>query len=64
LTYRTWRAVKIHVRRWPGLESECGWCSMPGCWYGPKLSSVGPQPGHEVGDIGAFGGGRGEKILR
>jgi len=52
------------MRRWPGLENERGWCSMPGCWYGPKLSNVDSQPGHEVGDIGAFGRGRGEEILR
>jgi len=31
---------------------------MPGCWYGSKLPNVDPQPGREVGDVGAFGGER------
>jgi len=38
------------------LENEGGWHSMPGCWYGPKLSNVDPQSGREVGDVGACDG--------
>jgi len=34
---------------------------MPGCWHGPKLSNVDPQPGRKVGE-GAFGGGKGDDI--
>jgi len=41
------------------LENGRGWRSMPRSWYGAKLSSVDLQPGPEVGDVGAFGGGRG-----
>ena len=46
------------------LENECGWRSMPGSWYGVKLSNVDLQPGREVGDDGAFGGVRGEEFPR
>jgi hypothetical protein len=37
------------------LENEGGWRSMPGCWYGPKLSNVDPQSRRDVGDFGACG---------
>jgi len=37
---------------------------MPGSRYGAKLSNVDLQPGREVGDVGAFGGGRGEEFPR
>jgi len=44
------------------LENERGWRSMAGSWYGAKLSNVDLQPGREVGDVGEFGGGRGEEF--
>jgi hypothetical protein len=46
------------------LENERGWCGMPECSYGKNLSDVDPQPGCEVGDVGAVGGGRGEEFSR
>ena len=46
------------------VEKERGWRSMPGCWYGAKLPNVEPRPGREVGNVGAFGGGRGEEFPR
>ena len=46
------------------LENESGWRCMPGRRYGSKLSSVGPQPGDEVGDVSVFVGGRGEELPR
>jgi hypothetical protein len=38
------------------FENERGWHGMPGCWYGPKLPDVDPQPGRKVSDVGAFTG--------
>ena len=44
------------------LENERSWRSMPRCWYGAKVPNVDPMSGHEVGDVGACGGGRGEQF--
>ena len=46
------------------LENEGEWRSIPEGWYGPKLSNVDPQPGSEIGNVGAFRGGRGEEFPR
>ena len=54
--------VQIHARRWQGFWKWTWMARHAGLLYGPKLPDVDLQPGREVGDVGAFDGGRDEEF--
>ena len=54
--------VQIHARRWPGPWKWTWMAQHAGMLIWAEVPDVEPQPGRDVGDVGAFHGGREEEF--